>query len=217
MAAFAMSASALSARVATPKSFNARVIRKACATPSRRVHNTPTRAQAVVAPPTSGEGSNAPKPKPGARTEAFREKVSPLSAENAQPVNIKPRGEPVRIKIDDQWYDCAGWAKAHPGGERWIHFFDGRDGTDVFYALHSYGPNGSTKAIDRLAKLPKCDPPPVAELKEPTASEYATSMSFRDFRKKLEKDGFFNRNVFQEVWALTQVVVSISHLPHSAD
>ena len=41
-------------------------------------------------------------------------------------------------------------------------------------------------------------------------------MSFRDFRKKLEKDGFFNRNVFQEVWALTQVVVSISHLPHSA-
>ena len=72
-------------------------------------------------------------------------------------MNIKPKGEPVRIKIDDQWYDCAGWAKAHPGGERWIHFFDGRDGTEVFYALHSYGPNGSTKAVDRLSKLPKCD------------------------------------------------------------
>ena len=112
----------------------------------------------------------------------------------------------MRIKIDDQWYDYVGWAKAHPGGERWIHFFDGRDGTDAFYALHSYGPNGSSKAADRLAKLPKCDPPPPVEDKTPTASEYATSMSFRDFRQKLEKDGFFERNVFQEAWKLTQVV-----------
>ena len=51
--------------------------------------------------------------------------------------------EPVRLKIDDVWYDARGWAKAHPGGERWIHFFDGRDATDAFYALHSYGPNGA--------------------------------------------------------------------------
>jgi hypothetical protein len=28
-------------------------------------------------------------------------------------------------------------------------------------------------------------------------SEYAASMSFRDFRQKLEKDGFFERNVFK--------------------
>ena len=44
--------------------------------------------------------------------------------------------EPVRLRIDDVWYDARGWAKAHPGGERWIHFFDGRDATDAFYALH---------------------------------------------------------------------------------
>ena len=201
MAAFTMSASALSARVTTPRALKASGARRGAAAPARRALRAPARAQAVVAPPAGGD-SEPPKP----RTEAFREKVSPLSAESAQPVNIKPKGEPVRIKIDDQWYDCAGWAKAHPGGERWIHFFDGRDGTDVFYALHSYGPNGSTKAVDRLSKLPKCDPPPAKELKSPTASEYATSMSFRDFRQKLEKDGFFERNVFQEVWKLTQVV-----------
>ena len=146
------------------------------------------------------------RPRPQAAHGGVREKVWPASAENAQPVNIKPKGEPVRIKIDDQWYDCAGWAKAHPGGERWIHFFDGRDGTDAFYALHSYGPNGSSKAADRLAKLPKCDPPPPVEDKTPTPEEYAVSMSFREFRYKLEKDGFFERNVFKEVWALTQVV-----------
>ena len=22
----------------------------------------------------------------------------------------------MRIKIDEQWYDCRGWAAAHPGG-----------------------------------------------------------------------------------------------------
>lgn len=147
-------------------------------------------------------GQEPPKP----RTEAIQNNTNPLSAESAVPVNRKAKGEPVRIKIDDQWYDCRGWAAAHPGGERWIHFFDGRDGTDVFYALHSYGPNGSSKAVDRLAKLPKCDPPPEKELKKPSPSEYAASMSFRDLRKKLEKDGFFQRNVFKEAWALVQVV-----------
>ena len=143
-------------------------------------------------------------PKP--RTEAIQNNTNPLSAESAVPVNKKAKGEPVRIKIDDQWYDCRGWAAAHPGGERWIHFFDGRDGTDAFYALHSNGKNGSSKAVDRLAKLPKCDPPPASELKKPSPSEYAASMSFRDFRKKLEKDGFFERNVFKEAWALVNVL-----------
>lgn len=147
-------------------------------------------------------GQEPPKP----RTEAVRNNTNPLSAESAVPVNVKAEGEPVRIKIDDQWYDCRGWAKAHPGGERWIHFFDGRDGTDAFYALHSYGPNGSSKALDRLKKLPKCDPPPEKELKKPTPSEYAASMSFRDLRLKLEKDGFFERNIFKEAWALVSVV-----------
>ena len=191
------SASAIAGRV----TLKSAVSRRAVARPSRAVRPAPVRMQAIAAP-TAGGDNEAPKP----RTEAQRTNTSPLSAESAVPTNVKAKGEPVRIKIDDQWYDCAGWAKAHPGGERWIHFFDGRDGTDAFYALHSYGPNGSSKAADRLAKLPKCDPPPPVEDKTPTPEEYAVSMSFREFRYKLEKDGFFERNVFKEVWALTQVV-----------
>jgi len=34
-------------------------------------------------------------------------------------------------------------------------------------------------------------------IKVPSPTEYATSMSFRDFRQKLEKDGFFQRNYFK--------------------
>lgn len=173
-----------------------RVSLKGAATSRGHVARLSVRA-AVMNP-----GEQPPKP----RTEAIQNNTNPLSAESAVPVNKKPKGEPVRIKIDDDWYDCRGWAAAHPGGERWIHFFDGRDGTDAFYALHSYGPNGSSKAIDRLKKLPKCDPPPEKEIKKPTPSEYAASMSFRDFRKKLEKDGFFERNIFKEAWALVSVV-----------
>ena len=198
---------AVTLNIAGPaNALTSRVAARARSARARRATFAPKRSfaapiRAAITAPSPGE---AEPPKP--RTEARRTNTSPLSAESATPVNIKAKGEPVRIKIDDQWYDCAGWAKAHPGGERWIHFFDGRDGTDAFYALHSYGPNGSSKAADRLAKLPKCDPPPEKELKAPTPSEYATSMSFRDFRKKLEKDGFFERDVFKEVWALTQVV-----------
>ena len=151
--------------------------------------------RAAISPPITDD-AEPPKSKP--KTEAVRVGgANPLSAAIAVPTNDKAKGEPVRIKIDDQWYDARGWAKAHPGGERWIWFFDGRDATDAFYALHSYGPNGSSKALDRLKKLPKCDPPPESEYKAPSPSEYAASMSFRELRAKLENDGFFKRNVFK--------------------
>ena len=155
MVAAAMTLGASASAIAGRVTLKSAVSRRAVARPSRAVRPAPVRMQAIAAP-TAGGDNEAPKP----RTEAQRTNTSPLSAESAVPTNVKAKGEPVRIKIDDQWYDCAGWAKAHPGGERWIHFFDGRDGTDAFYALHSYGPNGSSKAADRLAKLPKCDPLP---------------------------------------------------------
>ena len=109
-----------------------------------------------------------------------------------------------RIRIDSQWYDCSGWAKAHPGGERWIRWFDGRDATGVFYALHSYGPNGSSLAADRLARLPKCDPP--AELHLPSAREIDVNCSYQELRRQLEEQGYFERSAWREAWALVQVV-----------
>ena len=96
-------------------------------------------------------------------------------------------------------------AKAHPGGERWLHFFNGRDATDVFYALHSYGPNGSDLAVKRLQKLPRCDPPK-DKSRLPSESSYAVSMAFGELRDKLAEDGFFKRQPLKEAWALFQVV-----------
>ena len=117
----------------------------------------------------------------------------------------KDKNEPIRVKIGDEWYDCRGWAKAHPGGERWLYFFDGRDATDVFYALHSYGPNGSDLAVKRLSKLPRCDPPE-DKSKLPNERSYAVSMAFSELRDKLAEDGFFKREPLKEAWALFQVV-----------
>ena len=67
MAAFTMSASALSARVTTPRALKASGARRGAAAPARRALRAPARAQAVVAPPAGGD-SEPPKP----RTEAFR-------------------------------------------------------------------------------------------------------------------------------------------------
>jgi len=112
----------------------------------------------------------------------------------------------ARIRIDEQWYDASGWAQAHPGGARWIHWFDGRDATGIFYALHSYGPNGSALAAERLAKLPKCDAPGTAEQRLPKAQEYEDHLEFQQLRVELEEQGYWKREPLKEAWALAQVV-----------
>ena len=199
MSAFCAPHQALSARVTVRGTAASSRVKSRVALRSKPKVTT----RAAISAPVSDD-AEPPKQKP--KTEAVRVGgANPLSAAYAMPTNDKPKGEPVRIKIDDQWYDARGWAKAHPGGERWIWFFDGRDATDAFYALHSYGPNGSSKAADRLAKLPKCDAPPEKEFKAPSPSEYAASMNFRELRGKLETYGFFKRNVFKEAWAFIQV------------
>jgi len=135
--------------------------------------------------------------------------VRPSVAAPVSPAALRAKSpgkpQPIRMKIDDQWYDATGWAKAHPGGARFIEYFDGRDATDAFYALHSYfGVNGSSEATDRLAKLPKCDPPPNAAL--PNTATAAACTSFREFRYKLEQDGWFERNPLMEAAMLANVV-----------
>ncbi|KAK3282634.1 hypothetical protein CYMTET_9631 [Cymbomonas tetramitiformis] len=150
------------------------------------------------------------------------------------PVSTQRKAAPktrqeIKLLIDGQWYDCAGWAKAHPGGGIFIRLLHGRDATDVFYALHSYGPNGADTAAVRLAKLPKCEAPEAAEgsaentfrlpladsataeipgSATPERDEHAKelSMNFQEFRTKLENEGWFDRSVGQEIWALAQVL-----------
>ena len=113
----------------------------------------------------------------------------------------------IRMRIDGEWYDCTGWAKAHPGGSRWLTWFDGRDATDVFYAFHSYGPQGDDLAARRLAKLPRVVGPdkPAMFLPE-DKGVYSALSSFRELRKKMERDGWFARDPVKEAWSLFQVV-----------
>mmetsp|Transcript_12165 Transcript_12165/g.40016 ORF Transcript_12165/g.40016 Transcript_12165/m.40016 type:complete len:445 (+) Transcript_12165:23-1357(+) len=130
-----------------------------------------------------------------------------LASPTLEPSRASPTEQkPLRLRIDGQWYDVRGWAQAHPGGKHWIEWMNGRDATGVFYALHSVGANGSDLAVRRLEKLPRCDPPPSAEMDLPSARDYATLQGFQELRAQLETDGWFERNPLQEAWALAQVL-----------
>jgi len=117
----------------------------------------------------------------------------------------RKRAEEVKIKVDGQWYDASGWALAHPGGAGFVRLLNGQDATDVFYALHSYGPNGSDEALRRLRALPKCDAPYNSEEGE-TRRLTVANAEFGALRAKLEEEGWFKRNFLSEVSVLAQVL-----------
>ena len=129
------------------------------------------------------------------------------------------RATPIRMRIDDQWYDARGRARRTRAGG-WISGSTAAT-PPPSYALHSYGPNGSSLAADRLAKLPRCDPPPGYDGDSgrglPSTRAYAQLRSFTALREKLEADGFFERKPLQEAWALAQVIglyaagISLAH------
>jgi fatty acid desaturase/cytochrome b involved in lipid metabolism len=141
--------------------------------------------------------------------------LSPFGAsaavlEQAAEVNEKQSGrrrraEEVKLKVDGQWYDATGWALAHPGGAGFVRLLNGQDATDVFYALHSYGPNGSDEALKRLRALPKCDAPYDTEEYE-TQRLTTANAEFGELRGKLEAEGWFKRNALSELSVLAQVL-----------
>ena len=69
------------------------------------------------------------------------------------------RKKRLRLRIDGDWYDCTGWAKAHPRRVPLHHPHGRLRRHRRLYALHSYGPNGDDTASRRLAMLPKCAGP----------------------------------------------------------
>ena len=141
--------------------------------------------------------------------------LSPFGAsaavlEQAAELNEKQNGrrrrmEEVKLKVDGQWYDATGWALAHPGGAGFVRLLHGQDATDVFYALHSYGPNGSDEALKRLRALPKCDAPYGTEEYE-TQRLTTANAEFGELRGKLEAEGWFKRNALSELSVLAQVL-----------
>merc|ERR1719217_344544 len=86
----------------------------------------------------------------------------------------------LHIRIDDEWYDLTNWRMAHPAGAHWIDAYNGKDATEVMYGFHSDKGMGLVKRLPKSKDPPKAEPPPVA-----------SSYAFREFRQKLEADGWF--------------------------
>lgn len=87
---------------------------------------------------------------------------------------------------------CAGWRKAHPAGDHWIDWYDGRDATEVMDAFHS------EKARKMFPRLPKSKPETAAQLEAAATPDSDTQIAFRKLFNQLEKDGWWERNINHE-------------------
>lgn len=99
------------------------------------------------------------------------------------------------ISIDDEWYNLEKWADNHPGGAHILRQFHMKDATDVFYSLHSH------KAINQLKKHFRPE-----ERKETNPETRPIDASFRQFRAKLENDGWFKRDPLSEMALLLPIL-----------
>jgi hypothetical protein len=105
-----------------------------------------------------------------------------------------------------------GWRKAHPAGEHWIDWYDGRDATEVMDAFHT------KKALDMYKRLPKSKPNAVELLSSTVTPDSKTQVEFRKLREELEQEGWFERDMVHEfkllgIWA--SLVVSAAVTAHS--
>lgn len=101
----------------------------------------------------------------------------------------------LNVRIDDKWYDLSGWRKAHPAGAHWIDYYDGRDATEVFHAFHT------DRARDMFKRLPSAKDSEALDAAAPPVTPLMRK--FRELRAKLEKDGWFKRDIGEEVRMLS--------------
>ena len=107
-------------------------------------------------------------------------------------------------------HPTSGWRKAHPAGEHWIDYYDGRDATEVMDAFHSQ------KARNMYQRLPKSK---VADqLEATTPADTSTQIAFRQLRTELEAEGWWERDFVHEfkllgIW--TALVVAAGLTAHT--
>lgn len=103
-------------------------------------------------------------------------------------LNSLGNNDRLNLLIDDQWYDLTQWQNQHPGGREILQNLNGKDATDVFYSLHS------EEARKRLSRL------------KPISRNFSSiettdqTRSFRQFRDKLIREGYFHRSIFWEIF-----------------
>lgn len=106
------------------------VIRGALPTPTPTSSASPTPTPTVSATPSAS-----PSPASG----IARAQVEMRNSKNA-----------CWSIIDDKVYDLTRWIGSHPGGESYILFICGKDGTSSFKAQHSGRPNPTARLVDFL-------------------------------------------------------------------
>eukprot|EP01137_Pigoraptor_chileana_P025675 Opistho-2@95488 len=123
----------------------------------------------------------------------------------------------VKEKIIVHFYgkkvDVTGWSAQHPGGEKVLRIFNGRDATEQFEAMHS------KEAHKRLEKFLKYSPPVEPSDIKVSAPTYldvkanAKMQAAKDdlviLRKEVEKLGLFRPNIFFEIAKIIYVHVCV--------
>jgi cytochrome b involved in lipid metabolism len=96
------------------------------------------------------------------------------------------------VRINGDWYDLTGWRKAHPAGDHWIDYYDGRDATEVMDAFHS------EKGRKMYQRLPKSKTETAAQLELTAEPDSTTQLNFRQLRADLEQEGWWERDMKHE-------------------
>jgi hypothetical protein len=85
-----------------------------------------------------------------------------------------------------------GWRKAHPAGDHWIDWYDGRDATEVMDAFHS------EKGRAMYKRLPKSKDVVLEDLEQNVTPDSPTQIAFRKLRAELEAEGYWERDLGHE-------------------
>jgi hypothetical protein len=85
-----------------------------------------------------------------------------------------------------------GWRKAHPAGDHWIDWYDGRDATEVMDAFHS------DKSRQMYKRLPKSKDKVLTDLEKNATPDSPTQIAFREMRQELEDEGWWERDMVHE-------------------
>jgi cytochrome b involved in lipid metabolism len=97
----------------------------------------------VITPSATPSSSVTPTPTPNATS------ASQIGITRAQ-VELRNGRNSCWSIIDEKVYDLTKWISTHPGGESYILFICGKDGTNSFKAQHSGRPNPVARLADFL-------------------------------------------------------------------
>lgn len=104
------------------------------------------------------------------------------------PHEYKVSADRCVIRIDDSMYDVSNFRHTHPGGAELLDMYHNKDASDVFYAFHS---KQAIKQLKNMRGKPAGESDPHRD---------QVSLAFEKLRKNLEMHGWFDRNLFADIF-----------------